>query len=290
MKQIECVVNAANKLGEGSTWSARDQALYWVDSRAPAIHRLNPSSGEIRSVSLPSIIGSFGLRKKGGMVVALQTGFHFLDFDTGALTAILDPEDDIETNRMNDGRCDRQGRFWAGSMNDTKRDPDGSLYRLDPDLSCTKIRDDIIVPNALAWSPDSKAMYFADTYREHILVYDFHADEGTISNPRLFADLRGKGGRPDGATVDADGCLWNATYAGGRVVRYTPDGRIDQVIEMPVSQPSCCCFGGRDLDTLYITSATQRLTPEQLAQQPLAGGLFAVKVGVKGLPEPEFLG
>jgi L-arabinonolactonase len=286
----DCIANGADRLGESPIWSVSQQALCWVDSRGPTVQRLDPANGKLQSWPAPSVVGSIGLRKSGGLIVALQTGFCGFDFNTGTFTPIVDPEANLPENRFNDGRCDRAGRFWAGTMNDTRRDPTGSLYRLDRDRRCHHIRDDIIVPNSLGWSPDNKTMYFADTYREHILAYEFSIAEGRISNPRLFADFAGKVGHPDGSTVDADGCVWNASYGGGRIVRYTPKGKIDRVVELPVSQPTSCCFGGARLDTLYITSATQRMTPEQRAQQPHAGGVFAFHPGVVGLPEPEYAG
>ncbi|MGY6251218.1 SMP-30/gluconolactonase/LRE family protein [Bosea thiooxidans] len=290
--QIDCVIAGRNRLGESPVWSVREGKLYWVDSRGPAVFRWDPATAATESVAMPQIIGSIGLRRKGAgqLVIAMQNGLHGLDFDTGALTFLTDPEADQPENRFNDGRCDRHGRFWSGTMNDTRRDPTGALYRFDGDGRCTKMRDDIIVPNSVCWSPDDTVMYFADTYREIILTYRFHADEGAISDPRPFVETRGQKGRPDGSTVDIEGFLWNAEFGGGRVVRYTPDGRIDRVIAMPVSQPSSCVFGGPDLDILYVTSATQRLTEADLEAQPLAGSLFAVDVGVRGLPEPDYAG
>lgn len=290
MTSIDCILPLGQKLGESPVWSVEEQALYWVDSRAPTIHRLDPATGTQQMRRLPSLVGSIGLRRGGGLIVALQTGLYTLETLDGALTPVAQPETDLPENRFNDGRCDRQGRFWAGTMNDKRRDPTGALYRLDADHRCTKIRDDIIVPNSLAWSPDDRVMYLSDTYRSIILAYDFSPSDGRVSNPRTFFDTSAVPGRPDGSTIDAEGCLWNASYAGGRLVRYTPDGAIDRVLETPVSQPTSCCFGGPQLDVLYITSATQRLEPGQLAREPLAGGLFAAHVGVKGLPEPVYAG
>jgi sugar lactone lactonase YvrE len=200
------------------------------------------------------------------------------------------PEAHLPDNRFNDGRCDRRGRFFAGTMSDVRRDPAGSLYRLDADLSCHRLFSGIIVPNSIAWSPDSRTMYFADTYRARIAAYDYDAETGDLSRERLFVDAAGHPGRPDGSCVDADGCLWNAEYGGGRVVRYTPDGRIDRAIALPVSNPTCCCFGGARLDILFVSSARQRLSAEQLAREPLAGSVFAVRPGVSGLPEGRFAG
>lgn len=290
MANWECVVESANRLGECTLWCEREQALWWVDSRGPSLWRHHPGSGATRSLPLPEVVGSFCFRDRGGMVVAMASGFHFLDPESGALAPIADPESSLPENRFNDGRCDRRGRFLSGTMCDVRRDPAGSLYRLDPDLSCTKLRGDLIVPNSIAWTPDNRTMYLADTYRHRIMACDYDIDSGEISDERMFVDASGHPGRPDGSCVDEDGCLWNAEYGGWRLVRYTPGGKIDRTIDLPVSNPTCCCFGGRDLDILYVTSATQRLTPEDLAKQPLAGGVFAVRPGVKGLPEARFAG
>src|SRR5262249_50280786 len=149
-------------------------------------------------------------------------------------------------------------------------------------------RNEIFVPNSIAWSPDNKVMYFADTHRHLIWAYEFDLAEGTMRNERVFADCSDRPGKPDGSCVDADGCLWNAEYGGSRVGRYTPDGRIDRVVALPVANVTCCCFGGSDLDTLYISTARQRMTPEQLAREPLAGNVFACRPGVRGLPEARF--
>jgi sugar lactone lactonase YvrE len=173
-------------------------------------------------------------------------------------------------------------------MSHVNRDPTGSLYRFDADFRSTKLRNAIIIPNSLAFSPDGRTMYFADTNRHTLWAYDYDAATGAATRERVFADT-GKG-RPDGSCVDAEGCLWNADYGAARVVRYTPAGKVDRTFELPVTNVTCCCFGGKDLDTLYITTATQRLSPEELARQPLAGSLFALRPGVRGLAESRFAG
>jgi sugar lactone lactonase YvrE len=286
---VECVQKMSCRLGECPIWSVAEQALYWVDSRAPAIYRANLSDGRRETCPVEAVVGSIAFRSRRGLIAATSRGLHEVDFDTGRLTLLAHPEAELPDNRFNDGRCDRRGRFWAGTMSDVRREPTGSLYRFDADHSVHLMRGGIIVPNSIAFSPDDRTMYFADTYRLQILSYAFSLEDGTISSPRLFASTDGKG-RPDGSAVDEAGCLWNAEYAGGRLVRYAPDGRADRVIEMPVSQPTCCCFGGPDLGTLFVTSATQRLTPEEIASQPLAGSVFALVPGVKGLPEAAFAG
>jgi len=289
MSAVECVVDARNVLGESVIWHPVERRLYWVDVRAPALYRLE-ADAKVTAFPLPALAGGLVPRASGGLAIALQDGFYTVDTKTGRVERIVDPEPDRPENRINDGRCDRAGRFWAGSMHVTRREPLGSLYRLDADRSVRKMRDGITVPNSLCFSPDDRTMYLADTYANFILAYDFSLADGAISNPRTFVDTTSHGGHPDGSCVDADGCIWNAEYRGGRVVRYTPQGKIDRVIELPVSQPTCCCFGGERLDILYVTSSRQRMEPAELARQPLAGGLFAVRPGVSGLPEAQYAG
>jgi sugar lactone lactonase YvrE len=285
----ESVIASQDVLGECTIWCERDNVLWWVDIRAPALKRFDPATGATRELQLSEVIGSFGLTRSGTRLIAgMKSGLYWLDPQSGSLALVAAPERGIPANRFNDGRCDRSGRYWAGTMKDGQREPAGSLYRLDSDLRCTRIRGDVYVPNSIAWSPDDRLMYFADTHRGLIWVYDFDAAEGAIANERVFADCAGRPGHPDGSCVDADGCLWNAEYAGGRVVRYTPDGRIDRAVEIPTSNPTCCCFGGKDLDTLFVSTARQRMTPEQLAREPLAGNVFACRPGVQGLPEARF--
>jgi sugar lactone lactonase YvrE len=222
--------------------------------------------------------------------VALRSGLHLLDFTGGGLERVCAPEPDRPENRLNDGRCDRQGRFWVGSMHDRGGSPTGSLYRIDPDHRSHRVRDGITVPNGLAWSPDGRVMYFTDTPSRTILAYDFDGDTGMPGASRVFARVPDGAGYPDGATVDAEGFLWSAHWDGWRVTRYAPDGRVDRVLELPVQRPTSCAFGGDRLDVLYVTSASNGLAPEDLARGPRAGGLFAGEVGVCGLPEPRYQG
>jgi L-arabinonolactonase len=286
--QVEVAARGADRLGECPLWDEREKMLWWVDSRWPAVKRLDPASGAVMMLVLPEVIGSIAFREKGGLLAATKSGLHFLDPASGALEARANPEAHLPENRFNDGRCDRQGRFWAGTMCDVRRDPTGSLYRFDAELTCTRLRNGIIIPNSLAFSPDGRTMYFADTNRHTIWAYDYDPASGAAANERVFADTGA--GRPDGSCVDADGCLWNAEYGAWRLVRYTPAGKVDRVIEVPIANPTCCVFGGEDLGTLYVTTATQRLTPEELAKQPLAGSLLALQAGVRGLPEGRFAG
>lgn len=232
-----------------------------------------------------------GLRQSGGMVVALKTGFFFFDPPTEKFTAIVEPEPDLPDNRFNDGKTDRQGRFWAGTL----YDPDelkatGGLYRLDTNLTCHKLVDGIFASNGLAFSPDSKTAYYADSKQRKVWTWDFDAVDGTLSNRRVFIELKTGEGGPDGAAVDDEGCYWLTQPPASLVVRYDPKGRVDRVIEMPVSQPTCCAFGGPRMETLYITSASYRMPAEKLAKEPLAGALFAIHPGISGPADARFAG
>ena len=276
-------------LGESPVWCEREQALYWVDVRGPFIRRHDHATGETRSWPMPELAGSLALRESGGLVVALATALAFFDVDTGTLERVAAPEAGIAHRRFNDGRCDRQGRFWAGTMDDVGRGPEGTLYRLDADHRCTAVFGGIRCPNSLAWSPDGRTMYFADSYLHRICAYDFEPDAGTLGAPRSFARIDPPA-MADGSAVDAEGFLWNAEYDGGRLTRYAPDGAIDRVLPLPLRRPTCCAFGGPELDILYVTTAAQRLTPEEQAAQPLAGALLALHLGIRGLPEPRYRG
>jgi sugar lactone lactonase YvrE len=285
---FELAAGAVDELGECPIWDEQSGQLWWVDSRAPAVKRLDPASGKVSVLPLAETVGSIAFRTRGGMLAATRSGIHFLDPATGALAAAARPEMHLPDNRFNDGRCDRAGRFWVGSMSDVRRDPVGTLYRLDADLACTPLRNAIIVPNGLSWSPDGRTMYFADTFRNTIWAWDYDAASGAATGERVFVDTGT--GRPDGSCVDADGCIWNAEYGGWRLVRYTPAGKVDRTIELPVANLTCCCFGGSNLDVLYVTSARQRMSAAELASQPLAGSVFALRAGAQGLPESRFAG
>ncbi|GAA5231827.1 CBU_1789 family Dot/Icm type IV secretion system effector [Verticiella sediminum] len=265
--------------------------LWWIDVRAPLIQSWDPVSGEHQRFDIPGrSVGSWAFRQSGGMIVALHDGVYHFEPTTGSCKRLLALEADQEGHRLNDGRCDRRGRFWIGTMHDTVREFQGSFYCVQPDLSVQKLFGGIDIPNSVVFSPDDRLMYFADSTAKKIWVFDFDLAAGALSNRRVFVDCAADPGVPDGSAMDADGCLWNANYGNGRIVRYTPGGKVDRIVALPVTQPTCCSFGGPDLDTLYITTARQKLTAEQLAPQPLAGGVFALKTGVKGIAVPGFAG
>jgi L-arabinonolactonase len=289
--QAECVLAVPALLGESPVWCQTDQVLYWVDIKKPALHRFNPLNGTSETWPMPEDIGCLGLRQSGGAIVALRSGFAYVDFRTGEVRKAASPELKAPADmRFNDGRCDRRGRFWAGTLHE-RRDPGtASLYRFDPGGGCTQMVEGVTISNGISWSPDSRTMYFADSWQRTIFHFDFEPDSGTPYNQRVFAELPSGSGVPDGATVDSEGFLWSANFDGGCITRYAPNGSVDRVIQMPIQRPTSCAFGGQDLTVLYVTSASINLTEEQRAAAPLAGGLFAIDVGVKGLPEPRFAG
>lgn len=293
MVQVDCVLDAKAALGEAALWCEREQALYWADIEGKALHRFDPATGEDRSWSLPSRLGCFVFREAGGFVVALENGFHFFDPATGALEAIVDPEPDKPGNRFNDGTPDPVGRFVAGTMPLGPREPVAALYRLWPDRRCERLFDGLTVTNGCAFSPDGRVFYFADSVASVRTIWacDYDPESGEVRNRHVFADTHGLAGRPDGGTVDADGCYWMAGVGGWQLVRFTPEGEVDRIVDMPVEKPTKIAFGGKDLDVLYVTSIGYELTAGTEDRQPQAGGIFALRVpGVVGLPQPRFPG
>ena len=290
MSGVEIVLAAGAELAEGAVWDERAQALWWVDIFAGAVHRLDPASGRDAHWRMPGSVGSLALCEDGDLVVALRDGLYRFSPADGALEPLARPEPDRLHNRFNDGRTDRQGRFWVGSLHDPETEPTGSLWRLDADHSCHRQAEGIHAANGTAFSPDGRRGYHADSRTGVVWRFDVDPATGALSNRQPFIQLDKREGAPDGATVDADGCYW-LTHAGGwRIARYTPAGRVDRVIPMPVEIPTCLAFGGRDGRTLYITTATYGLSPAALAMQPLAGHILALDVGVGGIPDARYQG
>jgi sugar lactone lactonase YvrE len=287
----ECVQRIAATCGESPMWSVREQALYWTDNLGGAIYRLEPESGSDQTFLLGQNVMGIGLRRSGGLVLAMAKQLAFYE-PGGELEPLMGVEHDQPRNRFNDGKVDRRGRYWAGTMNDVDWDtPSGSLYRLDPSLEVSHLRDAVVCANGLGWSPDDRTFYFGESFRYAIFAYDFDPGAGTLSARRVFATVdRRSGAFPDGLTVDAEGGVWSVQNGAGRVVRYAPDGGLTHEVEVPVPQPTSCIFGGRDLDVLYITTSRLNMTPEQLVRDPLSGSVFAVRPGLIGVPEPLFAG
>ena len=286
---MHALVNTRDTLGETPVWSAAEQALYWVDVRRPAVHRYRCDVGQLSTWTMPELVGSLALCSRGGLIVALRSSIRRFDPATERLEVIVEPEAGNPQMRLNDGRCDRSGRFWVGSMNDVTRGPVGRLFRLDPSGECTTMLEEIVVPNSLSWSIDDRTMYFAGPDLRSVFAFDFDLASGTMRGRRVFAEYEAPA-LPDGATVDAEGYLWCAAYEGWRITRYAPDGRIDRTVDLPVQCPTSLAFGGPGLRTLFVTTARQRIAEDALAKQPLAGAVLALDVGVAGLPEPMYGG
>ncbi|RFA27182.1 hypothetical protein CAI21_15135 [Alkalilimnicola ehrlichii] len=291
MTNLRCVLDAKAAIGESPVWAADEQALYWIDILEPALYRFDPATGAQSTWLLPEVVGSIGLRAGGGVVLALSTGLHLLDLDSGALSFLApDPEDDEPATRLNDGKVAPDGRFWFGSMDDAQHNQTiGGLYRLDADHTCHPILNGVAISNGLAWSPDGQTMYHSDTSRQVINAYDYDLDTGNISNPRILAEGDATG-RPDGGATDMEGYYWSAGVSAGVLNRWSPDGRLDRRIELPCPRPTCPCFGGPDMKTLFVTSLRAGLSEAELAKWPQSGGIFALDVDTPGVPVARYRG
>ena len=285
-----CVLDAKASLGESPVWSVAEQALYWVDINAPSLNRFDPATGRNVTMPMPASIGCFALRKSGGFIVALRDGVWLARADGSLLRQVAAAPYDPAHHRFNDGRCDRQGRFFAGTMNERRDASTGALLRIDADFAVTPILADITISNGLAWSPDGRTMYHADTPTRTIHAYDYDTDAGLPVQRRVFAQWQGESDRPDGGTVDSAGNYWSAFYRGGKVVQIAPDGATLAEFAVPAMCPTMCAFGGPDLKTLYVTSARQQRDADELTRLPQSGGIFAMQVDIPGLPEPHFAG
>lgn len=292
MLRIELLVDAKADLGEGPLWDQREQRLYWIDSLGKKIHRCDAAGGARRHWDVLEHIGSRALRESGGAILSLRDGFYGLDFESGAVEKIVDPDPGNPRIRMNDGKVDRQGRFVAGYMDYKECDPLCKLFRLDRDKSVHLLDQDIICTNGPCWSRDGATFYFADSFRKAIYACDYDAATGTVANKRILADFAALGlvGFPDGATVDEEDYVWSTEVFRGRLVRLSPDGALDRVVGLPVESTTSLSFGGPDLDIAYVTSMARPIGG-MAPREREAGGLFAVHgLGVRGIPEPRFGG
>jgi sugar lactone lactonase YvrE len=283
MTQTELVLDARAELAEGPCWLADRERLLWVDIMAGRVHLFDPATGDDRFVEVGQPVGAAVPAGDGRLAVAMRDGFALLDPDSGRLEPLADVERDFDGNRMNDGKCDRAGRFWAGTMALDARPGAGSLYRLGAGGQVERMVAGVGISNGLGWSLDDRLMYYIDTPERRMDVFDYESATGAIANRRPFAAID-RPGSPDGMAVDADGGLWVAIWGGGRIEHRLPDGTLAGSVVLPVSQVSSCCFGGPRLQDLYVTTAWQSLSPERRAAEPLAGGLFRCRPGVAGLP------
>jgi sugar lactone lactonase YvrE len=289
MNDIELVYDAKVALGEGPSWDAANQLLYWVDILSQKLYIYDPRSNESRAIHTGQLIGAVVPRKEGGVVLAMQNGFYTLDLDTEQLTPIIDPEQDQPTNRFNDGKCDANGRFWAGTMNLNESEPTGSLYCME-EGHVRKVLSDVTISNGIAWTKDNKTMYYIDTPTKQVVAFDFDLQHATLSNKRTVVTIPEGEGFPDGMNIDDEDMIWVAHWDGYQVSRWNPNtGEKLESIKVPAAKVTSCVFAGVDLDELYITTARTGLSEEELKSQPHAGGLFRIKTTVRGSKTYGFL-
>ena len=286
---VELVLDAKARLGEGPIWDHVNNVLLWVNILENEVHIYDPATGSDRHLLLPDMPGTIVPRACGGAVVALPDQFAALDLHTGALTKLADVEKDNPATRCNDGKCDPQGRLWTGTMPISEDSTSGTMYRLDPDHSIRPIFDGITISNGLCWSSDQSTMYYIDTPTFNIDAFDFDPGTGSLSNRRTVVKIPEENQWPDGMTIDVEGKLWVGHWGGWHCCRYDPEtGERLARVKMPCSNVTACAFGDPDFSTLYITTASERV--EDIAEQPLAGGLFKVDVGVAGSEQHAYAG
>jgi sugar lactone lactonase YvrE len=291
MSEVEHVLAVQNELGEGPVWSVEEQALYWVDVYSGNYYRFTPATGKYEMVSVGVPIAVLALRTCGGLVVATRDGLALWEPQTRELRYIAKPEEGKAYMVFNEGAVDCTGRFWVGSMNqDEEAPPEGTLYRLDPNGSVHAMLTPVGIPNGIGWSPDNTMMYFTDSAQRTIYAFDFDPATGEITDRHIFVHHPEDPALPDGLTVDSEGFVWSAHWAGAKVMRYDPDGKVERVVHVPALNTTSCVFGGADLDELYITSAWMGHTEEQKGAYPLSGDLFRVKTGIRGLEKFKFAG
>ncbi len=287
MIEVEHLLSSGNKLGEGPLWHAREKALYWVDIEGECFYRLFPDTGKQDTYHVGQPVGCLAFRASGGLVLALRDGLGFWDFESQIFQLVINPEEGRQNARFNDGRIDRQGRFWAGTLGEDER---SCLYRLDPDGSIHVMETGITISNGIGWSPDDQTMYYTDSPLRVIYAYDFDSASGAIKNRRPFVQVPEGEGFPDGLAVDSEGFIWSAHWDGWRITRYDPGGKVERVIPLPVQRPTSCTFGGPKLNQLYITSAWTGLSEADRREQSLAGNLLRIQTDVTGQQESEYLG
>jgi sugar lactone lactonase YvrE len=285
-----CILDAKATLGECPVWSPREQALYWVDIKGQIIHRYDPVTRQTVRMPVPEQIGCIGLARSGGFIAGMRSGLWRLGADGQVRAKLADNPEDWSTSRFNDGCCDRAGRFWAGTLDEPKAGRNAHLYRYDG-RGLVAMGGDLLTSNGLAFSPDDRWLYHADTPSFTIYRYAFDLAAGTLGPREPWVRLPSSAtnrARPDGAAVDSSGCYWTALYEGGRIQCYSPDAVLMAEYSLPARCPTMLAFGGRDLKTLFVTTARGGRSDAELAELPFSGGLFAMTVDIPGLIEPEF--
>jgi sugar lactone lactonase YvrE len=284
--QLSNVLEVRARLAEGPVWDSRQQLLYWVDIYNHRVHRFYPATGKDEYFDVGDVVGAIALAGDNQLIIALRHQLAFLDTQTGVVTSIIEIEADQENNRFNDGKCDPQGRFWFGSM--SSKANQAQLYRYDQDGSLHIMETGLTISNGLGWSPDQKTFYLTDSPQQKIFAYDFNATTGSISNRRTVVDLTHESFNPDGLTIDNQGYIWSAMWNGGCVIRFSPSGEEVARIQLPVRLVTSCTFGGENLQTLYITTASVGLQQDEIDEYYYSGDVFALESQVAGLPSDSF--
>lgn len=287
---VRLVVDCKNHHGEGVFWNPADGLVWWTDIEGRRLWSFDPVTEHSNSYATKDRVCCFAPRRDGGFIVAYADHIALMDIVTGESQKLCDFEPENSETRTNDGRTDRQGRFVVGGMNEKSGLANSSVIRVDADLSVSKLFDGVSCANSTCFSPDGRTMFFADTPKREILAYDYDAVAGEVSKPRQLAAFHDEPGLPDGSCTDSEGGVWNAQWQGRRIVRVAPDGQIDRTIDVPVWKPTCCAFGGKNLDTLYITTSRLLSDEDMLSKEPLSGGLFAVVPGGCGVEDTPFAG
>ncbi|WP_083570828.1 SMP-30/gluconolactonase/LRE family protein [Mariniphaga anaerophila] len=281
---VELVLDTKSALGEGAIWNPKTGELIWVNITEKILNIYNPKLKNNKEMFTGQMIGTVVPADSGKMIVALENGFYQFDSKTGSKQLIADPEADKPGNRFNDGKCDPAGRFWAGTMSKEGKQQAGALYRLDTDGSVHKMIENVTTSNGIVWSPDATKMYYIDTPTQKVVAWNYDNETGEISNPKTAIEIPGEMGYPDGMTIDADGNLWIALWGGSAVGCWNPEtGELLRTVDVPAKNVTSCAFGDDDLGTLYITTATQGTSAEELEKFPHAGGVFKIRPGVKGV-------
>jgi len=291
--KAELALDARATLGECVRWDARDKLIYWIDIPGKKMHRYDPASGRDDSVELPQEMGCFAQDERGGFIAGMRSGYARINQFGGDITLLTSPDYDPAKARFNDGRCDAAGRFWAGTMWEPRDKAGASVYCMEADGRFSAKANPVTLSNGITFSLDNKTFTLADTPNHVLWAFDYDIDDAAVSNQRVLRTFDPPQGRPDGACVDAEGNVYIAIFAGGRIEKVSPQGDLLAVIELPAPNITCCTFAGDDLQTLYATTARVRMTDEELAAKPEAGGLFAIRMPghhAPGILEPRFAG